>query len=209
MMRKAIPLTAGLALAASALLAFLPGQQRASPPRANVHLVDLHAIALNQGPELPIEGSPARVDLAANRLTFSERVVHLWVQFDPPGAPVPSFVIQGLIFPDIELHVGTRLEVTFLVESLRSSADFVIVNHPPPFPDYPLLPDPYNLSFRQHIPGYFAPSTRPPARFRANGFTVYGARLDYDVRTTGVAWYCNNFIGAANMGEYGRIIVVP
>lgn len=204
-MRGGIPCAAGLALIAAALLSPPPGHSL----RADIHLVELRAIALDRGPELPIEGSPARIDLGANRLVFPQKVVHLWVQFDPPGAPAPSFVINGLIFPEIELHVGTRLEVTFLVQSLRSSADFVIVNHAPPFAAYPLDPDPYKFAFRQQIPGSIGVLHSPPARFRANGYTVYGARLTYDVRSAGEAWYANNFIGAANTGEYGRIVVVP
>lgn len=208
-MRGALIWTAGLTLAVSTLL--IPSSPPTAPgfKRADIRLVELHAIAFDRGPELPIEGSPARVDLAANRLIFPQKVVHLWVQFDPPSAPGSAFVINGLVFPEIELHAGTRLEVTFLVENTRYTADFLIANRPPPFPPTPVSPDPYKYNFRQYLPGSFRGLHAPPARFRGNGYTVYGARLVYDLRSTGEAWYVNNFVGAANTGEYGRIVVVP
>lgn len=63
------------------------------PPRvrAPIRLVSLRAIAFNQGPELPIRGSAARVDLAANRLIFPQHTVHLWVLHGPPACPMTAW----------------------------------------------------------------------------------------------------------------------
>lgn len=118
-------------------------------------------------------------------------------------------MINGLVGPEVVVRKGSRLEVTLVNESLRGSATFAIVRGGPPFPAQPVNPDPFKLAFRQHIPGFVAPLTYPLPRSRANGYTVYGARLVCEVRSVGAAWYLSNFSGAANAGEYGKILIVP
>jgi len=148
--------------------------------------------------------SEGRVDRPANRLIFTQRQVHLWVEAHPHRWR-QSFRIGGLENPVIQLVAGTHLVVTLVNLDYFNVARLMIVPHGPPFPPHPLSVDPWDHQREYRVYDGNMAAIVPPRGPKV----VYDAVLDFQVRSPGTAWYIATSPFAAATGNYGRILVTP
>jgi hypothetical protein len=194
-------------LSVAATLCIAGGVAALGRPSLDYRLVELEPLSFPGNSEIPLYNSFHRTDLAANRLVFPQREVRIAVEFGPPGWPFDSLVIAGLNRPELELRSGARLSILLLNLSPISPIMLGITSNGPPFAHQPILPNPWERSFRQRTPGQsgWSHAVIP----RGDGRTVYAARIVYEVGGAGTAYYVNDAEDAANAGEYGKITIVP
>lgn len=201
-----ITLAAGLGIALPLLFAFsTPVPAKLPKGAADIRWIDFRLGEFDNIAEMQQIASEGRLDRPGNRLAFSQKDVHLWVEAHPPGRR-ESFLIAGLQNPEIQLVRGARLTVTLINLDYFSPAKFEITAQGPPFADLPINPDPWSrhLPFFRHDTGRLDSPVGPrEARI------VYSATLVFDVRSTGAAWYIANSVGDANIGNFGKITVIP
>ena len=161
--------------------------------------------------------SYAHVYLSNNTIVFTSRDIDLLVvammgdgaerMFNatpPPYVNGDVFVVYGLINPTLVIPAGATVHVTFVNLDDDMYHNFVITAVPPPYP--------YNVMPYVGMYGGMGPQMMlymrwlPPADYKA-GY-AYGYEYTFTVAEPGTYWYLCTYPGHAEMGMYGKIIVV-
>lgn len=149
--------------------------------------------------------SPAIVDPLDNRLVFTQKDIHLWVTANAASAR-NAFTICGLLNPEIQLPAHARLTITLLnLEYFGAPVRLAIIPQGPPFPTRVTINEApaFRRLYRLET-GRLAPVVAP-----SGPDFIYTGSFVFEIGDPGTAWYVNPIPGAANMGFYGKIVVVP
>ncbi|MGN6592620.1 MAG: hypothetical protein ACTHJX_06970 [Terriglobales bacterium] len=200
------PATLWCASVAAAFLACW-GAAASGRPGPHFQLVKLQPLSFPTAAEVPLRNSSHSTDLPTSRLSFSQPEVLVTVEYSPPGWPEGSLVIAGLNHPELQMRTGAHLDLLLINQSQAGTIMLGVTEHGPPFAHQPILPNPWDRSFRQRASGQggWSHAVLP----RRGGKTVYAARIEYRVSGTGTAYYVNDVEDAANAGEFGLITVIP
>lgn len=174
-------------------------------PPATVRWTSFKAGEIDLAHPPPVRQSVAIPDYIANRLIFRQTQVDLWIEANVPRRR-NTFSICGLPNPEIVLPVHSRLTVTLLnFEHFSAPVRFAILPSGPPYPALLLInQSPAFQRLYRLQNGRLAPVVAP----RGPG-VIYTATFTFEFDQPGTLWYVNPIPGAANMGFYGKLTVLP
>lgn len=172
------------------------------PQRADIRWRDMRYGEFDHVDEIPVEQSAARVNRPANRLIFTQHDIHLWVEAGHADDR-EAYRIGGLDNPTLVVPVGAHLTVVLLNLNFTTVVQWEFSAHGPPFPEGPGGPNHWR-QLKIVYDGDLSPMVAP-----RGPSVIYYARMEFDVRSPGEAWYLPRSKGAGDIGFFGRVLVVP
>ncbi len=139
----------------------------------------------------------ARIDRAADTITYRGRTALVVALASPHGAPNMTWEIDGLVNPTIRIPAGTRVTVDLVNTDWGYWHGFELTPTPPPYPDMAMM----------GIANQFLLMPLPERTTQNLATAQYATRSGRFTATRGTYYYLCPVPGHAQQGMYGKLVI--